>query len=128
MDELRALALAEIAMSSEERVEINIAIRDLWLVVNALQLSMTHKALHEPLRGWMEEIGVRCQDVITSVLPEVGELLEMGWHRENDVTSDDDPGAPGGWYDDDNDDDGPRLPPGVTVEEIGPNDPDWIPF
>ena len=29
------------------------------------------------------------------------ELLEMGWHRENDVTSDDDPGAPDGWYDDD---------------------------
>lgn len=90
MDELRALSLAEIAMSSEERVEINIAIRDLWLIVNALQLSMTHKALHEPLKGWMEEIGVRCQDVITTVLPEVGELLELGWHRENDVYSNDD--------------------------------------
>lgn len=107
IDELRALSLAEIAMTSEERVEINIAIRDLWLIVNALQLSMMHEALHEPLRGWMEEIGIRCQDVITAVLPEVEELLEMGWHRENDVYSADDPGAPDGWYDWPGDDDGP---------------------
>lgn len=101
MDELRALSLAEIAMTSEERVEINIEVRDLWLIVNALQLSMTHDQPHEPLQGWMENIGRRCQGVITTVLPEVGELLELGWHREYDVTSYDDPGAPVGWYDDD---------------------------
>lgn len=103
MDELRALSLAEIAMTCEERVVIDIAIRDLYLVVNALQLAMIHPGLHEPLRCWMEEIGIRCQDVITAVLPEVEELLELGWHREYDVYSDDDPDAPAGWYDDDDD-------------------------
>ena len=107
MDALRALALAEIAMTSEERVEINIEVRDLWLIVNALQLTLTHDDLHEPLKSWMEEIGRKLQGVVTTVLPETGELLELGWHRENDVSSDDDPGAPDGWYDwpGDNDDD-----------------------
>jgi len=103
MDELRALSLAEIAMTSEERVEINIEVRDLWLIVNALQLTLTHEDLHEPLKSWMAEIGHRIQEVVTTVLPETGELLELGWHREYDVTSYDDPGAPDGWYGDDDD-------------------------
>lgn len=110
IDELRALYLAEVALSSEERVEINVEVRDLWLVVNALQLSTIHPGLHEPLRGWMVDIGRRIQEVITTVMPETEELLEAGWHRENDVDYDD-----GGVYRDEDD------------EEFD-DDPDWIPF
>lgn len=99
MDEQRGLQLAGLAMTNEETLNVGLKIRETWLIVNALQLMVTHPGLHEPLRSISEEIGRALGARIVEVLPEVGELLEMGWHREADIEQDDGD-APFGWYDD----------------------------
>lgn len=98
MDEQRGLHLAGLAMTNEETLNVGLKIREMWLIVSALQLMATHPGLHEPLRSISEQIGRDLGARIVEVLPEVGELLEMGWHRENDWIDDSD-------YDDVNEDD-----------------------
>lgn len=110
MDELTGLMLSQMAMTCTERVQIDVAVSDLWLILNALQLTSTHPDLHEQLKEIMADIGSRIQRVIVTVVPELEELASAGWQREHDVdTEQDDPGAPDGWYDDDDFDVGDEI-------------------
>lgn len=102
-EEQRLLKLAGLALTSDLATSYNLAIRDLWLIVSALQLTVAHPRLHEPMKGINEALGRKLQQEIASKLPEVDELLEMGWHREHDYIEQDDGEAPEGWYDEDDD-------------------------
>lgn len=101
MDEQRGLYLSGLALSNEERIATELAIRDLWLIVSALQLVVAQDGLHTPLKTLCEGVGRELQALIGSRLPEVVELMEMGWQREYDYVEydDDDPD----WDPDDDD-------------------------
>jgi len=104
MDEQEGLRLAGLAIGSDKEITVTLPIRELWLIVSGLQLMVTHPSLHEPLQTISEGIGRRLGALIVAELPEVGELLEMGWHREYDWIDD-------GYYDDaDDPDDDDRIP------------------
>lgn len=100
MDKQEGLRQAGLALSSDKEITTTLPIRELWLVVSALQLMVTHPGLHEPLKTISEQIGRKLGTQIVEALPEVEELLTKGWQREYDVEQDDDE-APYGWYGDD---------------------------
>jgi hypothetical protein len=103
MDEQEGMRLAGLALSSDERITLDLTIRDLWLIVSALQLVVAQEAIHEPLKEISEQIGRGLQMLIVARLPEVEALMEMGWQREYDyVVYDDDE-----YYDYDYDDPAP---------------------
>lgn len=89
MDEQEGLSLVAQVFGSDKEIDVKLPIRELWLIVSALQLQITHPNLHEPLQTICEGIGRKLGALIVEELPQVGELLEMGWHREYDVADDD---------------------------------------
>lgn len=101
MDEQEGLRQAGLAMSSDKEITITLPIRELWLIVSALQLMVTHPNLHEPLQTISEGIGRKLGALIILELPDVEPLLEQGWHREYDYIDEYDDGD----YDDLDDDD-----------------------
>lgn len=90
MDEQRGNYLAGLALTSDKEITVTLAVRELWLIVSGLQLTVSHPGLHEPLKTICEQIGRDLGARIMEQLPEVGELLEMGWHREFDYVEYDD--------------------------------------
>lgn len=105
MDEREGLNLVVQVFGSDKEIDVKLPMRELWLIVSALQLQITHPGLHETIQSLAEGIGRKLGALIVEELPQVGELLEMGWHREFDADIEqDDPAAPDGWYDDDVDD------------------------
>lgn len=99
MDEEEGRRQAGLAISSDKEITVTLPIRELWLIVGGLQLTVTHPSLHEPLKTISEGIGRKLGALIIAELPDVAELLEKGWDREYDVEQDD-PEAPYGFYDD----------------------------
>lgn len=89
MDEHEGLVLVGQVFGSDKEIDVKLPMRELWLIVSALQLQITHPGLHEPLQTICEGIGRRLGALIVEELPQIGELLEMGWHREDDVEQDD---------------------------------------
>jgi len=104
MDEQEGLRQAGLAMDSSIEISVTLPIRELWLIVSGLQLTVTHPNLHEPLKTISEGIGRKLGALIVEQLPEVAELLEAGWDREQDTIIYDDEGD--GEYQDDKWDDG----------------------
>jgi hypothetical protein len=104
MDEQEGLRQAGLAISSDKEITVTLPIRELWLIVNALQLTVTHPGLHEPLKTISGQIGRNLGALIVEKLPEVAELLDMGWHREYDVLADDGDDSDYGYQDDEYDD------------------------
>lgn len=90
MDEERGLYLAGLVMGSDVPVDLHLSIPELWLAVQGLQLTASHPFLHEPLTSQCETLGRSLGALIVAVIPEAEELLELGWHRDNDVPADDD--------------------------------------
>jgi len=84
MDEQEGLNLVAQVFGSDKEIDVKLPIRELWLIVSGLQLMVTHPSLHEPLQTISEGIGRRLGALIVAELPQVGELLEQGWHREYD--------------------------------------------
>lgn len=85
MDESEGLYLAQLVMSSSDTVQLEMPIPMVWLLINSLQLTAIHPDLHEPIRSMNEDIGRQLGALVLRSVPEVEPLLEMGWHRENDV-------------------------------------------
>jgi len=90
MDEQEGLKLVAQVIRSDKEIDVKLPIRELWLIVSAFQLQITHPGLHAPLQTICEGIGRRLGALIVAELPQVGELLEMGWHREYDWIDDGD--------------------------------------
>lgn len=90
MDEQEGLRQAGLAIGSDKEITVTLPIRELWLIVSGLQLAAAHPYLHEPLQTICEGIGHKLGALIIAELPEVAELLEMGWHREYDWIDDGD--------------------------------------
>jgi len=98
MDEQEGLRQAGLAIGSDKEITVTLPIRELWLIVSGLQLTVSPPGLHEPLKTICEGIGRKLGALIVAELPQVGELLEQGWHREYDWIDDGD-------YDEPEDDD-----------------------
>lgn len=90
MDEQEGLNLVAQVFGSDKEITVTLPARELWLIVSALQLQITHPNLHAPLQTLCEGIGRKLGALIVEDLPQVGELLEMGWHREYDYIEQDD--------------------------------------
>lgn len=101
MDEQEGMNLVAQVFTSDKEITVTLPLRELWLIVSALQLQVTHPSLHATIQSLAEGIGRKLGALVVEELPQVGELLEMGWHREYDYIEQDDPEAPYGWYDDD---------------------------
>lgn len=56
----------------------------LYLVVSALQLTVSHPRMPEEMKADMNELGLQLQTDLEAFYPAVGDLLEAGWHRELD--------------------------------------------
>jgi hypothetical protein len=102
MDEQEGLRQAGLAMSSDKEISVRLPIPELWLIVSGLQLTVTHPNLHEPLKTMSEQIGRKLGALILEQLPDVAELLEAGWDRQQDSIIYEDYGE----YQDDDWDDG----------------------
>jgi hypothetical protein len=94
-DDFKKVALA--AMTDETALPVHITISDAWMLVSALQLSVRHPGLHQPLKDRLTEIARQFQASIAELHPEANQALEMGWSEEYDETD----------IDDDDDFDGP---------------------
>lgn len=58
---------------------------DGFLFVSYIQLACRHPEAGGITGKRMEELARIIQDALASRVPEVGELLERGWHREHDI-------------------------------------------
>jgi len=89
MDEDRSIYLASLVMSNETPVALAVPVNMLWLIINSLQLTAIHPNLSPIIREMNEDIGRQLGELVLEQVPDVAELLEMGWHREYDVPIDD---------------------------------------
>ena len=103
MDEEEGMKLVAQVFTSDKEITVTLPLRELWLIVSALQLQVTHPSLHETIQALAEGIGRKLCALVVEELPQMAELLEMGWHREYDYIEQDDPEAPYGFYDDTDD-------------------------
>lgn len=108
-DEFRGAAIP--AMTDETILPVNITISDAWMIVSALQLTVRHPDLHEPLRNRLTDIAHQFQSKIAELHPEADEALNMGWSEEYDDLDIDDEGREIGYFlrDDLNEDDDEDL-------------------
>lgn len=72
-------------MSDETPLDLKIRIRELWLVISALQLANRHPGISQFMTDALEYIARQFQDIIEDHHPEACQLIEMGWHSEHDV-------------------------------------------
>lgn len=84
MDQERGLQQAGLAISNRTPISTTMPLSDVWLILSALQMTITHPGLHEPLKQAMERIGRDLEARIVEVLPEVAELAAAGWDRSQD--------------------------------------------
>jgi hypothetical protein len=87
MDEQTAMQLVAAAMSNDTTLQINIQIKEAWMIVSAMQLASRHPDLSTNMKTAFEHIARQYQAAITAVHPEVHEVLEMGWNPDYDVES-----------------------------------------
>jgi hypothetical protein len=73
------LIVAEVMMD-EDLIQVNISVRQAWLLVNAIQLAVRHPELHEPTVKALTETARQFQAAVVAVHPDAGELLEKGWN------------------------------------------------
>lgn len=65
-------------------VSIMLTTSELWLIVSAIQMTVTHPGLGPKMVEWYNQLGRELQVVMDEIHPESANLLEEGWHREND--------------------------------------------
>ena len=86
--EAQHLAALVPMMKDEHPFTVKILVRDAWMLVAAIQLSTTAPNVGNSQRKWMTHVAKQFQGAIDAIYPEVGQILEMGWHREFDVERD----------------------------------------
>lgn len=82
--EAESMQLIEKIFTSEQQLAPQLVLRDVWLIVSALQLANVHPALSDELRTYHEELGRRLQSMITELYPAAAVLSELGWNRNFD--------------------------------------------
>jgi ribulose 1,5-bisphosphate carboxylase large subunit-like protein len=75
-------------MKDDESLHIGIKVRDAWMVVSAIQLASRHPEVKGEQKAWMIHVAHQFQAAVTQLYPQVGQIMEMGWHPEFDVEQD----------------------------------------
>jgi hypothetical protein len=88
MDEKKYVAITEKVMSDKTPLQVDIDIMSAWLLVSALQLTVKHPELSQPMKSMLTKIARAFQARIAEHHPEADELLEMGWNAAYDVDKD----------------------------------------
>lgn len=79
METLRFLA------GNKHPIEFKLTAFEMYLLLSAAQLTVTHPGLHDPMRNHLRAVGDRLQEAIAPYVDaEFREFEERGWHREFD--------------------------------------------
>lgn len=70
-------------------VEVNLSVRDCYLMVSWLQLVTRHPGISAVMKEICEGVARDFQKQVSDIHPGVNEVLEMGWDWNNDVLPDD---------------------------------------
>jgi hypothetical protein len=73
------LIVAEVMMD-EDMIQVNISVKQAWLLVSAIQLAVRHPELHEPTVTALTETARQFQAAVVAVHPDLDTLAEMGWN------------------------------------------------
>lgn len=82
--EKEGLEIVERVFTDPLEVSVMLPVPELWLIVSAIQMTVTHPGLGPMMVKWYDKLGHELQAVMDEIHPESAKLLEEGWHREND--------------------------------------------
>lgn len=85
IDAFFARAITSKVLSDKRPLAVTIDMSAAWLIVTALQLTVRHPGIHEPLRQELTHIALQFQDRIIEEHPEAEHLLKAGWDTAHDV-------------------------------------------
>ncbi len=91
IDEQEYMAIVTRVMQDKSRLDIQINIREIWLLISGLQLVTRHPGISEYMKDAITHIAMEFQVVVENKYPETHELLEMGWNTGFDVDGDGNP-------------------------------------
>ncbi len=84
-DEEQAKQSLRDLVDSQELLEIKMRPFEVHLLIQALQMTVTHPAIGAPIREYMILLGHRLQEQLRPLIDENFEVFtECGWHREFD--------------------------------------------
>ena len=70
---------------AQERVELNIRLYDVWLLLGQVQLSVTHPGISDLLIAELTRLGKSLEALIVATSPaEIAALAAAGWDRSQD--------------------------------------------
>jgi hypothetical protein len=84
-DQSQFMEVASRVMSDESPLVTHIQIKEMWLIVSALQLATRHPGISPYMKDALTQIARQFQGAIVEIYPEANELLEMGWTPQFDV-------------------------------------------
>lgn len=91
IDEERFLEITAKALSDTLPLEMNLTIKDAWLVMSTLQLATRHPDVSAMQRAMFRELAKVYEAALVMRHPEAKPLIDMGWDERFDVDKHDEP-------------------------------------
>lgn len=83
-EEARFMKVTREVMTDEALLQVNISIKEAWLLTSALQLATRHPGVKGKMKKSIVDIAKQFEQAIIDLHPEAAEPLALGWDPNRD--------------------------------------------